>query len=193
MMARPLRDPVAPESFRRALGRFATGVGLLTSLAADGRPYAVTVNAFSSVSLAPPMVLVCLDRRGRGHELVRGAGAFAVNVLGAHQQELAERFAGRHRTMADPFRGVRLRAGLLGVPVLEDVQSYVECRLVDVVAAGDHSVFLGEVVALGVGEGASPLLFFGGAYHRLGDETASRHPHEGRPAAEGAPGRRKRT
>jgi flavin reductase (DIM6/NTAB) family NADH-FMN oxidoreductase RutF len=162
---------VPQDAFRRALGRFATGVGLLTAFLGE-RPYAMTVNAFTSVSLVPPMVLVCIQKTARGHEAVVRSGAFAVNILGAHQKELAERFAGRHRHMEDPFAGIPYRLGKLGLPILEDVQSFVECRLVETFAGGDHSIFLGEVVSLGEGDRGTPLLFFRGAYYGLGEQMA---------------------
>lgn len=161
-------DELRPEQFRRAMGRFATGVGLVTSLE-EGRPYGMTVNAFTSVSLDPPLVLVCIQKEGHGHRVIQAQGAFAVNILGAHQKPLAERFAGRHHEYGDPFADVPWRVGSLGLPLLLDVQSFVECRLVETVDAGDHSIFLGQVVHLGIGPVAPPLLFFGGSYHALGE------------------------
>ncbi len=153
---------VSEAEFKSVLGRFATGVTVLTTC--DGeRPAGVTVNAFASVSLNPPLVMVCIDKRSHMHDLVQRTGFFAVNVLGAHQQEISRRFAGQtgdrdHRFTMTPFH-----SGITGAPVLESSIAHVECRLAAVYPGGDHSIFLGSVESVGAVPG-DPLLYYHSQY-----------------------------
>ena len=117
----------------------------------------------SSVSLNPPLVLVCLDRRGNSHDPVIASGAFAVSVLASHQEEMAHRFArGTHR---ERFAGVEFRDSSSGSPVLPDALAWLDCRVRAVHPAGDHSIVVGEVLGCGAGEG-DPLVFFRSEYGR---------------------------
>lgn len=152
---------------RRVLGRFATGVTVVTT----GReaPRGMTANSFTSVSLDPPLVLVCVSRDTATHEAIQADGCFAISVLGAGQERHARWFADRDRPRGtaefDPFQW---RPGpKTGVPVLTDVLAWLECRLDGVYEAGDHSIFLGEVLTIARGDADSALLFFGGGFHRL--------------------------
>ncbi len=124
-------DVTGPEvtgaEFRNAMGHFATGVTVITSLGADGRPVGTTANAVSSLSLDPPLVLVCFDRGSLTLQAIRGHGAFAVNILAATQRQLSANFA--HRGHAAAWDGVRHRYGLTGSPRLEDVLAALECTV----------------------------------------------------------------
>ena len=148
--------------FRDVMSRLVTGVALVTCRL-DGSVHGLTVNAVSSVSLNPPLVLVCLDRRGNSHDPVIAAGAFAVSVLASHQEEMAHRFArGTHR---ERFAGVKFRDSSSGSPVLPDALAWLDCRVQAVHPAGDHSIVVGEVLGCGAGEG-DPLVFFRSEYGR---------------------------
>nr|WP_198545643.1 MULTISPECIES: flavin reductase family protein [Amycolatopsis] len=152
---------------RQVLGQFATGVTVLTAGGADA--HGMTANALSSVSLEPPLLLCCVSRAARMHAAIVGAGSFAVNILAAGQQELSKYFADWRRPdgMAQ-FDAVGWTAGdRTGAPLLRDALAWLECELDEVLAGGDHSIFLGRVVAAGRGAGEHALVFYGGRYHRV--------------------------
>ena len=155
---------VPATDFRRACSRFATGIAVATTSGADGEPHGLTVNSFTSVSLDPPMVLVCVDYKCNILPYFRSASYYGINILSETQHDLSVRFADR---MGDRFDGIGWRRGESGTPMLEGVLAAFECRLVRVVEAGDHAVLLGEVVAAESAEGR-PLLYFGGGYALLG-------------------------
>jgi len=150
--------------FRRILGHWGTGVAVVTTRLPDGRPWGLTANAFASVSLEPPLVLVCVDLTSDTHAGLRAAGVFAVSVLAADQERLARRFADGQ--VGDKFEGIAWRVETSGAPVLEDVTAWVDCRVHAEHPAGDHSIFVGEVVAGGAA-GAAPLLYYRGGYGRF--------------------------
>ncbi len=159
----PAAGAVAPALFRRVCGAFATGVAVATVTGRDGKPHGLTVNSFTSVSLHPPLVLVCIGHKAATHGPFSTAGAFAVNILDESQRELSERFASSHPAR---FEGLRWSAGQTGAPVLEDALGVLECETWRKLDAGDHTVFLGLVKAVRVREGR-PLVYFGSAYRRL--------------------------
>jgi len=163
---------IDPTEFRSTIGRFATGVTVVTA-AFEGRLHGMTANAVTSVSLDPPMLLVCVARTAHAHALLEGSRAFTVNILSEAQEEVSRLFA--QPTAPEPGRlqGVGFTIGRTGSPVLEDCVAYLECRVREVVEGGDHSIFLGEVVAEGVVAEASPLIFFGGRYRGLADGPSS--------------------
>lgn len=148
--------------FRRILGHLPSGVTVVT--ASDGAPCGLTASAVTSVSLEPPLVLVCVDRSADTHACIEQAGAFAVNVLDERAEGLARRFAEYER--GRKFSGVAYRTETTGAPVLERALAWVDCRVKARYGGGDHSIFLGEVVAGDADEGA-PLLYFRGGYGRL--------------------------
>jgi flavin reductase (DIM6/NTAB) family NADH-FMN oxidoreductase RutF len=158
--------PIDKQEFRRVLGHFAAGVTIVTTVSADGTPYGLTATAFTSVSLEPPLVLVCVDKQAESHPHLRASRVFAVNFLAADQQELSRRFA---VSGGDKFAGVRLRPGTTGAPVLADVLGYLECRTTDICEGGDHTVFIGQVEAADARAG-EPLLYFRGAYWGIGNQ-----------------------
>jgi flavin reductase (DIM6/NTAB) family NADH-FMN oxidoreductase RutF len=169
------RDPVPdlpgnvdPDRFRAVMSRFATGVTIVTS-AGSGGPTGLTANAFSSVSLRPPLVLVCLGSGSATHEEIVRSGVFAVNVLDARQRELADRFAVGDRD--ERFEGVGFDSSATGSPIFPSSLAWLDCRLWARHAAGDHSVLIGEVVDAGGAEevddsGDSALIFYRGRYGR---------------------------
>ena len=156
--------PVDKNQFRTALSRFASGVTVVTTRDAEGRPLGITVSAFSSVSLEPPLVLVCIDCAAYVHDAFQASGVFVVNVLGAEQEELSRLFASRE---PDKFQRIGYSAGLEGAPVLADTLATLECRLRHAYEGGDHTIFVGEVEHTNVRADAQPLLYYRGGYARV--------------------------
>jgi len=155
--------PIDGELFKRVLGSFASGVTIVTTQDRAGQPKGMTVSAFSSVSLDPPLVLICIDRKAESLPGLQETGHFAVNILGEGQDGVSRRFAAKG---VDRFAGVRVRAGATGLPILEGALGVLECRVVGEHPAGDHTIFVGEVEAAAVGP-ATPLLHFRGRYGRF--------------------------
>jgi flavin reductase (DIM6/NTAB) family NADH-FMN oxidoreductase RutF len=153
-----------PAEFRRVLGHWVTGVAVVASRKADGAPCGLTANAVTSLSLDPPLILVCVDRSADSHDCIRDAGVFTVNVLGSASERLARRFAAWDIT--DKFAGVAYRPAASGAPVLEDALAWVECRVRETFPGGDHTIFVGEVLAGDAREG-EPLLYYRGGYGRF--------------------------
>ncbi|HXG02748.1 MAG TPA: flavin reductase family protein [Candidatus Binatia bacterium] len=154
---------IGPDEFRRLLGHFATGVTVVTTTDADTRPAGLTVSAFCSLSLDPPLVLICVDHKAQTYPALRESGRFAVNILGAEHEALSRRFAG---TGLDKFEGVAWRPSPRGLPLLEGVLAHLECTIVAAHDEGDHTIFVGRVEAGGTGSG-EPLLYYRGRYQRL--------------------------
>ncbi|HSG84918.1 MAG TPA: flavin reductase family protein [Candidatus Limnocylindrales bacterium] len=156
------------DAFRTVMGHFVTGVTVVTTH--DGvRPHGITVNALSSVSLEPPLVMVALDRRRRITPFVRSVGRFGVNVLGEDQQALSDCFAGAPvEPDREAFCGAAWRAGSTGVPLLDGAIATLECVTVDVIPAGDHDLFIARVEALAdEAEHPMPLLYYRRRYLRV--------------------------
>ncbi len=154
--------------FRDTVGAFATGVTVITTRGEE-HAYGMTANAFSSVSLDPPLVLVCAISRSDGSEHIRRNRVFAVNILGVDQEPLSRYFASKDRPRGrDAFAEVAHRVATSGSPILDGALAYLDCRLHAEHAAGDHDIFIGEVLELGTREQAEPLVFHGGQYRLLG-------------------------
>ena len=154
-----------PNEVRRVMGHFATGVTVVTATDAElGQPFGLTANAVASVSLEPPLVLACVDAGSDTLPRIRAACAFAISVLAADQEALARRFA--EGDAAEKFRDVAYRREATGAPVLEDALAWVDCRLWAEYPGGDHTIFVGEVVA-GDARAGAPLIFFRGGYGRF--------------------------
>jgi flavin reductase (DIM6/NTAB) family NADH-FMN oxidoreductase RutF len=152
--------------FRHAIGHFATGVTIITSVGPDGQPVGTTANAVSSLSLDPPLILVCFDQSSQTLEAVQAHGAFAVNVLAAPQQHLSANFA--RRGLAAAWDGVRHRPGLTGSPRLHGVLATLECTVEHRLPGGDHEIVVGRVRDVETGDvEAAPLLFWRGGYASL--------------------------
>ncbi|HYK83239.1 MAG TPA: flavin reductase family protein [Gemmatimonadales bacterium] len=154
---------VDPAEFRQLLGRFATGVSVLTTRDAQGRPVGMTASALASVSLEPPLLLVAVSRTHDMHAALEGAERFVVNVLAADQEAISRRFAAEG---LDRFDGVGYHESRYGLPVLDGVLASIECETQGAVAGGDHTVFFGRVTAGSVTD-RSPLLYYRGGYTEL--------------------------
>jgi flavin reductase (DIM6/NTAB) family NADH-FMN oxidoreductase RutF len=151
--------------FRRVLGHFPTGVSIVTTRQADGRPCGLTVNAFASVSLDPTLVLVCVEKASDSHGCIHASGVYAVNVLEEGKGEaLSRRFA--TWGVEDKFRGVAFHEAKTGAPVLEAALAWVDCRVTETLPVGDHTVFVGEVLEADAREGR-PLVYYRGGYGRF--------------------------
>jgi len=151
-------------TLRDALGCFATGVTVVTCLKPDGAPAGLTVNSFTSVSLDPPLLLVCIRREASSAEALIGAAQFAVNVLQTGQQPASIRFATRSE---DRFGTTPWSRGEAGAPILEESLGVFECERFAVHDGGDHHILVGRVVKASFDAGLDPLLFFRGRYRRL--------------------------
>ena len=161
-------------AFRKAMGSFPTGVTVVTVASDDGDMHGVTVNSFSSVSLDPMLGSVCLSQARRGFGLIERAGAFAVNVLAAGQQDVSRWFADRHRPVGSTmFDDVPYERGITGCPVLTGAAASFDCRLRQYHRAGDHLIVLGEVVALVHRPQLESLIFYAGTYKALEHEPTS--------------------
>ena len=150
--------------FRQLLGRFATGVVVITLTGPDGRPHGMTANSLASVSLQPPLLSVSIDHGATMHDLITGADQFVVNVLSSHQEALSRRFADPHD---DRFEGVGYHGGQHAGVLLDGALAHIECVRHDMVEAGDHTIVIGRVVAGETAEGR-PLLYYRGGYAALG-------------------------
>jgi flavin reductase (DIM6/NTAB) family NADH-FMN oxidoreductase RutF len=160
---------IDPRDFRNALGTYATGVAIITAMAADGRPYGVTCNSFASVSLNPPLVLWSLGMFSQGLSIFQNASHFTVNVLGASQQALANKFA---KSAEDKFAGVEWTPGLGNAPILAESVASFQCRAASRYYGGDHVIFLGAVEAYAY-NGGEALLFARGGYGRFSPPDGS--------------------
>jgi flavin reductase len=159
-----MEELVTADEFRAALGRFASGVTVLTVETAQAQVLGMTANAFCSVSLHPPLVLVCVDHLAETYLHLRERGQFGVSVLKDDQEALSEFFADPERNPDAAYRlGIEYRRMKSGMPVLQNVLANLDCGVVSAHAAGDHTIFVGEVKEIAVGEG-TPLLYFRGRY-----------------------------
>ena len=156
-----------PDDFRHVLGHFATGVTIVTTCDAEARPTGLTASAFCSVSLDPPLILICVDHKSQSYPHLRESGRFAINILSQEHEQLSRRFAS---SRLDKFDGVPFKVGALDVPLIDAALAYLECRTVSAHVEGDHTIFVGRVEAVGAGEG-EPLLYYRGKYHRLRGEA----------------------
>ena len=149
--------------FRKTVGNFATGVTVITTRDTRGSPRGLTANAFASLSLNPPLVVVCVDRGSDTYPALQSVGAvFVVNILAEHQQELSQKFASKGGS--GKFEGVEWHEERTGAPILEDILAFMECKVAERFDGGDHGMVVGEVENLGVNEGREPLLFYRGRY-----------------------------
>jgi flavin reductase (DIM6/NTAB) family NADH-FMN oxidoreductase RutF len=154
---------ISKDEFRAALGRFASGVTVVTTKDINGRLHGITVSAFCSVSLEPPLVLVCIEKITGSHRAFAESMAFIVNLLGSNQQYLADRFASR---LPDKFEGVSYRRGIEDLPILENTLVALECFLKYSFDAGDHTIFVGQIEKSHVSDG-EPLIYFHGNYREI--------------------------
>lgn len=158
--------PINPEDFRRAMRSWATGVTVV-STDYQGVRHGMTVNSFTSLSLHPPLVLISLEKGTRTHKLLLHSGTFGVTILSREQQELSDRFAGRHTDEQDRFEGLVTFTLQTGAPFLSGGLAYFDCRVIHRHEAATHHVFFGEVIQVMFGEVVEPLLYFDRAYRGL--------------------------
>ncbi len=157
--------PVDKDTFLKAMGCFAAGVTVVTTVDADGTPHGLTATAFSSVSLDPPLALVCIGMESGSYSHFVSAESFAINFLSADQADVSQRFASSGE---DKFDGVGWRTGELGMPLLSGTVGFAECRKVHSYGGGDHTIFVGQIEA-GDGNELQPLTYFRGGYRRVTD------------------------
>jgi flavin reductase (DIM6/NTAB) family NADH-FMN oxidoreductase RutF len=163
---------VTQAEFREAMGSFATGVTVIT-VDYEGEVHGMTANAFTSVSLDPLLVLVCVDHRARTHTHLHARKRFGVNVLAENQRAISEYYALPSPTHQNAVQeaGARFDRTQHGTPVLHGALAYLECRLHSAQDAGDHTIFIAEVEDVVVREG-DPLLYFRGDYRQIGTEES---------------------
>ena len=158
--------PIDDVHFKLAMSHFASGVTIV-STAHEGRLYGMTVASFASLSLQPPLVLVCIERSVKTHDAIAAAGKFGVSILSSEQTDISSKFASRSD---DKFTGVDLVPGELdapfSVPLIKGALTAIECRLYDRVPGGDHTIFIGEVMKIHTREG-NPLLYFRSGYREM--------------------------
>ena len=155
--------PIEPNELRRVMGHFATGVTIITTASKSGAPFGLTANAFTSVSLNPPLLLVAVDKKAESYPLFEESKVFTVNILSDEQETLSRKFA---VSGGDKFQGVAYQMGANGVPILDGALAYLECKLYAVYDGGDHTLFLGEIEEARTRE-IKPLIFYRGGYRAL--------------------------
>ena len=160
----PPRPVVDPDTFRSVLGRFATGVTVVTTVDGTGADHGMTVSAFCSLSLAPPLVLVCIDRGATMHGLLGVGAPLTVNMLAAGQEPLSRRFASGDP--ADRFAGIGFQRGAAGAAVLDDVLAWLECRVAALHPGGDHTIVV-CAVERAESRQERPLLYYRSGYATL--------------------------
>lgn len=154
---------VTPDEFRSVLGRFPSGVTVVTTKGSDGSDEGMTVSAFCSVSLDPPLVLICIEKSASAYAALTAASGFVVNILAASQEQIARRFA---IVDIDRFEGVGYSRSQNGFAVLDDVLAVIECATFAMHDAGDHTIIVGEVESARANNG-TPLLYYRGGYAQL--------------------------
>ena len=156
--------PIDDAGFKAAMSHFASGVTVVTT-EHDGKPYGLTVASFASLSLHPPLVLVCIEKSVKSHDAIAAAQKFGVSILARNQEAVSGQFASKK--VEDKFAGVAMHRGELGVPLIDGAICTLECRVHQQLPGGDHSVFIGEVVDAQTSEGA-PLVYYRSGYRDLG-------------------------
>ena len=155
---------INPGEFRRAVGQFVTGVVVVTTRNATGQPYGFAANAFSSLSLDPPLVLVCIGKASQTRPVLVAAGGFAINVLAQEHGDVCRRFAGKGGP--EKFGGVAYTDSRLGHPLIDGALAHLDCRLYAMHPGGDHMIVTGAVEGIDVRDG-DPLVFWAGRYGAL--------------------------
>jgi flavin reductase (DIM6/NTAB) family NADH-FMN oxidoreductase RutF len=155
--------PIEPQELRRVMGHFATGVTIITTRDKDGHPNGLTANAFMSLSLNPPLVLISVDKGATCYACFELQNGFTVNFLSEDQEEVSRRFATKG---IDKFSGLQWHAGSNGAAILEGALAHVECKIIQRYDGGDHTILIGEILNASA-TGERPLLFFKGKYQRL--------------------------
>ena len=155
--------PITKEEFKQALSRFASGVTVITTIDKDKKPHGITVSAFCSVSLEPPLILICIDKNAGSYGAFQESRSFVVNILGDDQQHISNQFA---LPIPDKFDGMDFHLNDQEIPVLNEAIVNLECKLKESYEGGDHTIFVGQIEKSLVREG-DPLVYCSGNYHQL--------------------------
>ena len=165
---------ITPDEFRRVMGLFTTGVSIVTTRSGDD-VHGTTMSALCSVSLTPPLVLICVDHESDIHEMIRNSSVFAVNFLNENQKGLAQSLSRKDTPELIAAHRLELlehTPAETGAPILADHLAYIDCRVENTVEAGDHTIFVGQAVAAGLGNGdINPLLHFKGEFRSFAEST----------------------
>jgi len=154
--------PIDESQFKLAMSHFASGVTIVTT-EHEGTPYGITVASFASLSLRPPLVVICIEKMAKSHDAIAASKKFGVSILEEKQADISGRFASK---IDDKFTGVEVKKGRSGVPLIAGSLCMLECQLRDRFAGGDHSIFIGEVVEAYIGPG-SPLVYYRSSYKHI--------------------------
>lgn len=157
------------QAFKHTLAHWVSGVTVVTTQV-DGLPIGMTASSLTSVSLDPPQILICVARKLFTHQAIEQSGVFAVNILGTEHLEWGMRFAGMIPELSDRFAGIETHTAVTGAPLLPNVLGWLDCQLRHAYDGGDHTIFVGEVVAAGASEDRSPLLYFNRTWRQLAAE-----------------------
>ena len=160
--------PISSDQFKYVMRQWASGVTIVT-MQAEQQQHGLTVSGFLSISPEPPLVLISVGQELTSDTLLQTSGAYAVNFLRDDQRELSDLFAGRLGVI-DRFEGLKTHTAATGAPILEDCLAWLDCRVVSTQVAGDHTLYVGEVVAAGVNGSAKPLLYWGADYRQIRSE-----------------------
>lgn len=153
--------PISQDEFRAALSRFASGITVVTTRDAGGKLHGITVSAFCSVSLEPPLILICIEKATGSHYAFGESGVFAVNILAADQEAISEHFATQSE---EKFGEIGCSTGDLGLPLINGCLASLECSVKNIFDSGDHSLILGQVEKAAIGNDPLPLIYFRGEY-----------------------------
>ena len=163
---------VDAQTFKEAMAHWASGVTVVTTLAGD-TPVGITASSFSSVSLEPPMILVCVAKKLFSHGAIQETGAFGVSILGTEHLEWGMRFAGMMPEIEDRFEGLDVHTEATGVPLLNGALGWLDCRLRHAYDGGDHTIFVGEVMAASARPSGAPILYYNRQWRQLSDGALS--------------------
>ncbi len=156
---------IGKDAFRRVLGTYTTGVSIVMTKS-KGTMHGLTVNSFTSVSLDPPLILVCIDKNTETYPLLKESNVFSVNILSRDQESLSQLFADPH-SKSSRLQNLQYREEVTGAPIIMGVLSFFDCRVEATYQGGNHDIFLGKVEKFGLGDEKEPLLFFRGEYRSL--------------------------
>jgi len=154
--------PITSKQFKNVLGCFATGVAIVTT-SVNGKIHGLTVNAFTSVSLKPPLVLICIDTKAESCKLIKKSKFFTVNLLTAKQKNISKKFSDP-KTKENRFDDNIWKSNVNGIPVLTNALAFIDCKVESVFLSGDHHIFVGKVIELGLNKNSKPLIYYRGKY-----------------------------
>jgi flavin reductase (DIM6/NTAB) family NADH-FMN oxidoreductase RutF len=160
--------PIPVEQFKHVMRQWISGVSIVTMQTGE-RQHGLTVSGFLGVSLEPPLVLISIGQELTSAEVLKDSAAYAVNFLSEDQHDLSDRFAGRLGEV-DRFEGLTTHRAATGSPILDDCLAWLDCRVVSTQVVGDHTLYIGEVVAAGVNGSGKPLLYWNADYRQLGSD-----------------------